>query len=251
MSAAIDAILFDLDGTLIDSGVDIYQAVQNTAAKTNKDLLSLGLDLKKVKTLISTGSFNITKTLNLELVAEDIYADLSPAEILKLDTPLVAAHKALLEEYMQILDLGQVSTFEGVYAALAVLDANLIPWGIVTNKFAKTTKKTFDIAFSGLKPKTIICGDHSKNSKPAPDHLLFGLDEINLALGRCIKPCNTLYVGDHPIDAKAATTAGMQLAIVDFGYLDTHELQGLKQDYKLEYIWDTVAKMQNFFLSLR
>ncbi|MDW6024645.1 phosphoglycolate phosphatase [Mesorhizobium sp. BAC0120] len=189
------AVLFDLDGTLIDSVPDIRAAVNELLARRG-----LGpLPLDQVKSMIGNG---VQKLVERAFAATT--ESLSPAE--------------LQDEYMAMLDIyakhltGLTTLMPGVRGALDALHGEGVRLGLVTNKpqrFIETILDHFRLAhFFG----TVIGGDAGVAKKPAPDMLLAALDQFGA------KPWDAVMVGDSVSDVKAARAAGTFAIIVRGGY---------------------------------
>lgn len=129
--------------------------------------------------------------------------------------------------------------FLGMAETLDWLEANGLPWGIVTNKPSRFTGPV--LAGLGLAQRVgaVICPDHVKQRKPDPEGLLMAArrDGVN--------PANCLYVGDHLRDIQAGQNAGMATAVAAFGYIDADDdPHGWQADYYLEQGSDLLPLLQ-------
>jgi phosphoglycolate phosphatase len=189
------AVLFDLDGTLIDSVPDIRAAVNELLARRDLDPLTL----EQVKSMIGNG---VQKLVERAFAATT--ASLSTAE--------------LQDEYMAMLDIyakhltGLTTLMPGARGALEALHGEGVRLGLVTNKpqrFIETILDHFRLAhFFGV----VIGGDAGVAKKPAPDMLIAALEEFGA------KPWDAVMVGDSVSDVKAARAAGTSAIIVRGGY---------------------------------
>lgn len=197
------AVLFDLDGTLADTALDFYPAVNQLRAIQNKPKLADNL----IRQQVSNGGYA------LAALAYDTH----------LDDPNVAAYREqLLRIYVQII--GQQSgLFTGFAKVLARLEQQDIKWGIVTNKPRYLTE--LFLQRIKLHAPVVVCPDDVAHSKPAPDALLLAAKQLH------IEPQHCWYVGDHLRDIQAAHSAGMYAVAARFGYLeDTDDITNWHAD---------------------
>ena len=193
----INGILFDLDGTLLDTAADLAAALNYVLKSQRKQPLSID----NIRPAISTGVAGLLK-LGLQIEVNDpIFPQL---------------RKQFLDYYTQHICVF-THLFPGVEILINYLQEKKWPWGIVTNKSTILTKpliKKFPLL---NKAKCIIAGDTLKYSKPHPQPLLHAC--------RCIDclPENCIYVGDAKRDIEAANAAGMSSLIALYGYIDSKE----------------------------
>jgi len=185
-------VLFDLDGTLLDSSPDFIYSLNALLTKYDRK----HLDPQIIRRHVSDGTWKLI-SLGFEI-------EQNTAECLRL-------RDELLEVYEQnSLKFGGL--FAGIDKMLIQLAENNIPYGIVTNKplrFAEPIVKKID-AFAGC--RTLICPDHLQASKPDPQGILMGCEHLG------IKPSDCIYVGDHLKDIQAGLNAGTDVIACYFGY---------------------------------
>jgi phosphoglycolate phosphatase len=189
------AILFDLDGTLVDSAPDIAAAVNELLATRGLPPLSLS----DIKSMIGDGV--------RKLIERAFAASGTPLSATELDQ----AHETMKPIYLRhVTDLATL--MPGVRETLAHFHMAGIAMGVVTNKpqlAARQVLLHFGLTeFFGV----IVGGDAVSHQKPAPDGLLMALDRLHA------KPGDALIVGDSIADAGAARAAGMSVALVRGGY---------------------------------
>ena len=185
-------VLFDLDGTLLDSAPDFIASLDNLLERHNQPKL----DPEIVRSHVSDGSWKLTSLgFNID-ISDDRCADL---------------REELLEEYESNL-LQHGGAFDGIEKMLASLETDNIPYGIVTNKPLRFAKPILmnEIAFRNC--KTLICPDHLNAIKPDPEGILRGCKDLGL------HPADCIYVGDHKKDLEAGINAGTQVIACYFGY---------------------------------
>ncbi len=189
----IDAVLFDLDGTLIDSAPDLGAAVDQM--RLNRGLPSLHLDV--YRPLAGSGARGMLA----------IAFGMTPHD------PLF---ESMREEFFANYErcmTQRTFAFEGVAEMIQSLRLASLKWGVVTNKSARFAEPLtrgmalFDSA------GTVVSGDTTPHAKPHPAPLLEAARRLGVAPARCI------YVGDDERDIQAGLAAGMRTVAADYGYL--------------------------------
>ncbi len=192
-AATWQGVLFDLDGTLADTAPDLGGALNDLCARYDRPLVAM----ERLRPLASTGARG--------MLAEGF--GIGPAD---------PFYEELREEYYQVYEtrLTRDSVlFEGVHDLLAGLDAAGVPWGIVTNKFARFAKPLVAQMPPLQRAACLVCGDTFERPKPYPDPLLGAAGLLALA------PAQLVYVGDDERDMQAAQAAGMAGVVAAYGYL--------------------------------
>ena len=193
LRGAIKAVLFDLDGTLVDSAPDL-------AGATNEMLSARGLPVlpaELLRPMVGTGARGMMG------VAFSV-------------TPQDAGFDALKAEFFDRYEarlLRETLPFAGVPALLEGLAAAGLSWGIVTNKserFALPLTQGLGLA---ARAAAVVGGDTTPHAKPHPAPLLEAARRAGVAPEACI------YVGDDERDIVAGRAAGMQTVAVSWGYL--------------------------------
>lgn len=197
VAARARAVLFDLDGTLVDTAPDLGGALNRLRAQHG--LAALPADL--IRPQASHGARGLLK----------IGFDLDP------DHPRFdALRNALLDHYAR--DLCRDSQlFPGIADLLVTLEARGLRWGVVTNKPARFTDPL--MARLGLTPRAaaIVSGDTCAEPKPHPAPMLEAARRAGVA------PADCLYLGDAERDIEAARNAGMPALVAGWGYLDASD----------------------------
>ena len=191
------ALLFDLDGTLLDTAPDFITAVEKQLQIRGGQLLDGNL----VRTSVTHGSIGII---------ESVYG-------IKQDNP---QFESLKEEFLELY-LGNIAEktqlFDGLKSVLDSCEKHSIPWGIITNKPLRYTQPVLEALGLDQQSVTTICPDHVTHPKPDPEGLLLACSEINLA------PADCIYVGDHIRDIQAGKSAGMRTLAAGWGYIEENE----------------------------
>jgi phosphoglycolate phosphatase len=189
------AILFDLDGTLVDSAPDI-------AAATNEFLAGRGLpalSLEQVVAMIGNGT--------RKLVERALAASGQPVKGAALD----AAYDEMLPIYRRHL-VGLTRLMPGAREVLAHFHALGIALGVATNKPQIATREILLHFRLTDCLGAIVGGDAVSHVKPAPDSLLLALERLHVA------PAEAVMVGDSMSDVGAAHAAGMPAVLIRGGY---------------------------------
>jgi N-acetyl-D-muramate 6-phosphate phosphatase len=197
----VHGVLFDLDGTLIDSAPDLGAAVNRMRA--NRGLPALADS--ELRPHASHGARG--------LVGAGFGVTPDQPEFLPLKDEFLAY-------YADALCVRTV-LFPGVAALLDALDAAGLPWGIVTNKATRLTLPLLDALNLRQRPGCIVCGDTTARAKPYPDPLLAAADLL------AMPPADCVYVGDAERDVEAGNAAGMSTLVARYGYIRRDEAPDL------------------------
>ena len=187
------AVIFDLDGTLIDTADDFIPVVQQLRAEYGRP----PMDTQRIRSSVSNGSRALVK-LALDLSEED--------------SRFEAHRQRLLTLYGETLGL-HASPYPGVAALLAQLNDKNIAWGIATNKPREYTVPL--LAKLGLSPASVVCPDDVAQAKPHPESLEKGCRELHCDISEAI------YLGDHLRDIQAGKRAGMYTIAAAYGYIES------------------------------
>jgi 2-phosphoglycolate phosphatase len=191
------ALLFDLDGTLLDTAPDFVTALNRQLAM--HDLSSLPEEA--IRQCVTNGSVGLIEA-GFGMPQDDPRFEPLRAEFLELYFANLADRTAL---------------FEGLQLVLDKCVSSDIPWGIVTNKPWRYTESTLLQLDLMAGAATVICPDHVTHPKPDPEALFLACSEIATA------PTDCLYVGDHVRDIVAGRDAGMRTIAAGWGYIDEDE----------------------------
>jgi 2-phosphoglycolate phosphatase len=189
----IEGVLFDLDGTLLDSAPDLYAALVAQCAEEGID----SPPYAPVRQVVSRGA---------RAVLRCAFAQRGEPAL-----------EALVPRYLQLYQQGmaqQTAAFDGVDDLLARIEARGLRWGIVTNKAAWLTDELVERIGWTARASSVISGDTLSVKKPDPAPVLLACKQSGLT------PAHTLFVGDDRRDVQAGAAAGLFTVAVTWGYLD-------------------------------
>jgi len=194
---AVGTVLFDLDGTLLDTAPDLGAALNRLLADTGRAPLAL----EQIRPHVSHGSRAL---LRLGLGVE-------PGD------PAYEGYRTrLLDHYLRHIATHS-RLFPGMEQVLDHMAANGISWGVVTNKPGWLTLPLMDALDLTRHAACIVSGDTTDHPKPHPAPLLHACRTAGTAPERC------LFVGDAERDLVAGRAAGMTSLVALFGYIDAGE----------------------------
>ena len=192
-SPRVAAVLFDLDGTLIDSAPDL--AATANAMRASRGLAPLPYE--RLRPMVGSGARGMVGA-GFGLKPDD-------AGYFELRDEFLSRYEARMTRETRI--------FPEIPPLLAALAAAGVPWGIVTNKATRFAAPL--VAALGLAEAsgTLVCGDTTPHSKPHPEPLLEAARRLGVAATECA------YVGDDRRDVEAGRAAGMRTVVAAWGYL--------------------------------
>jgi phosphoglycolate phosphatase len=192
LKVTFDAILFDLDGTLVDTAPDMVAVL--LAMQADRGLTQLPYDL--ARSHVSNGALGLVRLAFPE--ADDATAKELHQEYLDRYESAVCVDSMLFPELGELLD---------------ELDATGRPWGIVTNKPRRMTEPLLVGLGIASRAACAISGDTLPRKKPDPEPLLFASRQIGIPVGK------TVYIGDSVRDIDAGRAAGMFTIAATYGYI--------------------------------
>lgn len=189
----VKAVLFDLDGTLIDSAPDLGAA----ADKMRVDRGLPSLPLAAYRPMAGAGARGMLG-IGFGMTPE------SP------DFP--AMREEFFRNYEQCM-MARTYAFDGVASLIASLESASLAWGVVTNKSKRFTEPLTRQMALFANARAIVSGDTTPYSKPHPEPLFEAARRIGL------EPAHCIYVGDDERDIMAGKAAGMKTVAACYGYL--------------------------------
>ena len=190
---SIKAVLFDLDGTLADTALDLGGAL-NTLLR-EQGLPEVSMD--KIRLVASHGASGLLKLgMNLD----------------KSDPNHARLRQQYLDTYETCFDKDTV-LFEGIDALIQAIHARGLKWGIITNKPHTFTHRLVPQLGFSVAPDVVVSGDTTAEAKPSTKPMFYACEQIDIAPEAC------LYVGDAERDMQAGKNAGMKTVLVSWGYI--------------------------------
>jgi phosphoglycolate phosphatase len=187
------AVLFDLDGTLLNTAPDLIAAL-------NKSLLHFGfvaVHADEITPFISYGALAMIE----KSVPNDTSIDIKD----KILNYLINYYEKHIADFTQ--------PYEGILTVLEYLEAHKIPWGIVTNKRERLAIPLMKALNLSERAACLICGDTTKHSKPHPEPMLEACRQVGVVATNCF------YIGDAQHDITAGNHVDMQTFAATYGFL--------------------------------
>lgn len=194
MTKKYNCVLFDLDGTLIDTAPDFYLVMEQLCKNHQQEVLSM----EAIRKTVSHGARALVKRAFKIEESHPSFNDL---------------RQELLDLYLENLAV-KTELFDGLNDLLKHLNQQAIPWGIVTNKPRLYAEKV--VSELGLEQHcaSLVCPDDVKVTKPDPEPMFLACNQIGVQAEQCI------YVGDHKRDIDAGNAANMLTITAAYGYID-------------------------------
>lgn len=204
-------VLFDLDGTLIDTAPDFIRCLNQLRQQHGL----AALPAEHIRRSVSNGARAMIRIgFGLESDHPDYHGK----------------HTAFLDLYEAGVAV-ETRLFEGMDTLLLSLEQRGIPWGIVTNKPVRFAEPLVQALGLSKRCASLVCPDHVTDRKPHPEALYLACEQIGA------DPKRAVYVGDHERDIIAGRNACMKTIAVRYGYIEEPETVDL---WQADTIADTV-----------
>ncbi len=191
------AVLFDMDGTLLDTAPDFIAICQAMLAERGLP----AVDDKLIRDEVSGGAkAMVAAAFALSPNAEEF-------EPLRLE---------FLERYQRDCAVHS-QLFDGMAELLADIEKAKLIWGVVTNKPVRFAQPIMEQLGLAERSALLICPDHVTHSKPHPEPLILACKMLDL------DPASVLFVGDDLRDIESGRDAGTRTAAVRYGYIHPHD----------------------------
>ena len=220
----MQAVLFDLDGTLIDTAADFIRIIQDMCREEGRDIVDADL----IRTQVSEGARAMVKLVYPELAVDD---------------PVFLAHRQRFLDIYGADIAVDTDLFEGMYPLLDDLESHHIPWGIVTNKPRWLSESLLNALNLTQRCAVLVCPEDVTNTKPDPEPMYLAAQQIDIAPEQCI------YVGDHPRDIDAGRHAKMYTILAAYGYLPLQYKDDLSA-WHADHIVNNVAELHQVLKKL-
>ena len=193
----IDAVLFDLDGTLADTLPDLAAAMNAALSEHG----SHPLPPRCYRGTVTGGSMAMIRTA--------LGPDADPERVQQI-------RRTFLARYAEGI-AAHTCLFPGVPDLLDDIEARGLAWGIVTNKPHALTRRLLDALGMAGRASCVVCGDTLRHAKPHPEPIYHACRTLAATPGR------SLFVGDSPGDVAAGRGAGVRTLVALYGYLPEGE----------------------------
>ncbi len=194
LNTGIECVLFDLDGTLLDTAADFHQVLDRMLAMKGMT----GIASERVHQTVSDGARALVK----------LAFDLNEK-----DPEFESCLQQLLDFYYEQLDNTLAQPYPGITGLLEKLELAGIPWGVVTNKPEKFSRRLLDRLQLSDRCGCLVCPEHVQQRKPDAESLLLACRQLSRDTER------TVYIGDHLRDMQAARNAEIIAVAAAYGYL--------------------------------
>ena len=185
----IDTLLFDFDGTLVDTAADLNHAVNIIRQRLGLAPLPL-----EITTPIAGNGARA-----LLLAGNDIHDNID-------------SHVAALFDYYKDNLHRETKLYAGMEQVLKHIEKTGMHWGIVTNRLEYLTRPL--LVKLNLQPAIVVCGDNVTHTKPHPESVIKAYTVLNKTPEQC------LFIGDNIRDIKAGKAAGVKTVAALYGYID-------------------------------
>lgn len=186
------AVLFDLDGTLLDTAPDMVPTLNRLLGEESRS----PLPYEQARSYVSDGVHGLLRLAFGEL------AEIERARLQRRYLHIYAGRLAVATRL-----------FDGMEQVLAGIEQRQIPWGVVTNKPSALTEPLLEQLGLRARCACVVSGDTLAQRKPDPRPLLHALDLISAEIAAAV------YVGDAPRDITAGRAAGMRTVAALYGYI--------------------------------
>jgi len=212
----IEAVLFDLDGTLLDTARDLAKALNMLLVREDK----VELPYEVIRKVVSNGG-NAMVSLGFNTTIGEPEHTRLYRELLDIYGKDVASH---------------TRPFPGIEKLLAHIAALGLPWGVVTNKPRTYSEPLLNIINLEPSCSALVCPDDVSNRKPHPEPMYLACKTLNC------HPQRTVYVGDHKRDIEAGRNAGMPTVAALYGYIeDDEDTNSWQADYTIQQPEDLIT----------
>jgi phosphoglycolate phosphatase len=212
------AVLFDLDGTLIDTAADFVRIIQQMCRDEQRPVVEAEI----IRTQVSEGARAMVQLVYPEMDVTD---------------PVFLVHRQrFLNTYGDNIVV-DTNLFEGMYPLLEELEAHQIPWGIVTNKPRGLSELLLAALNLTERCAVLVCPEDVSKTKPDPEPMYLAAKQLNL------EARDIIYVGDHPRDIDAGRNAEMYTILAAYGYLPVESRDDLLA-WQADAIIQTVPELQ-------
>lgn len=218
----VKAVLFDLDGTLIDTATDFIRIIGRMSEKNGWQPPSADA----IREQVSAGASAMVSLMlrhNNQPMTDD---------------QVQQYRQQFLEEYGADICVDS-RVFPELEPLLDFYDQNDIPWGIVTNKPRDLATKLLQCLNLDKRCSVLVCPDDVNNTKPDPEPMYLALEKLELPRGVAN---SVIYIGDHIRDVQAGSAAGMTNILASYGYIPAEDQKDI-HTWGADYIVESPKKL--------
>ncbi len=187
-------VIFDMDGTLIDSSLAIANAINYVRSQ-------LGLPPMAYDHIVAHVNDHTIK----------------PAKFFYGVDTFLPIHEQWFSQYYTLHHSQELRLYDGIPQLLKWLKGKGVHLSVATNAYRKSALESLEYFGISSLFDVVACADDVEQGKPAPDMLFKILEKLNVDLD------DTVFVGDGPRDLEAAQAAGMDYLMVDWGFTDHND----------------------------
>lgn len=224
----IKAVLFDLDGTLIDTAADFVRIIEQMSEENGWQAPPAAA----IREQVSAGASAMVSLMlkhNQQIISDDALAEY---------------RQQFLDAYEQDICIDS-KLFSGVEELLETLETQNTPWGIVTNKPRYLAQQLLEKIGLVQRCQVLVCPEDVARSKPDPDPMYVAMERLSLPRGIAQ---SVVYVGDHMRDIESGNAAGMVTVLAGYGYIPPQHQDDLTA-WGADYVVHSPQQLAELFAS--
>lgn len=229
MTQFVKAVLFDLDGTLIDTAADFVRIIGKMSSENNWQTPAEA----DIREQVSAGASAMVQLMLRH-----------NGELTHSDDELLNFRQQFLDDYEADICVDSC-VFAELEEVLATLEEKNVPWGIVTNKPRYLAEQLLKAMQLDERCAVLVCPDDVSRAKPDPEPMYMALEKLGIPRGAA---GSVIYVGDHIRDIDAGKAAGMPTILAAYGYIPPEDQKSLKR-WGADYITETPNQLNQLLLS--
>ena len=229
MTNFVNAVLFDLDGTLIDTAADFVRIIGKMSRENNWQV-PIESDIREQVSAGASAMVQLMLRHNGQMIVSD--------------DELLAFRQQFLDDYEADICVDSC-LFEQLDEVLIFLESKQVPWGIVTNKPRYLAEQLLEKMQLHERCTVLVCPDDVSRPKPDPEPMYLALEKLGIPRGGA---ASVLYVGDHIRDIEAGRAAGMPTILAAYGYIPPEDQKSLKK-WNASYIVETPRQLKQLLIN--